>query len=244
MRFTPRIHLDTLVAAQVDSAVLMELFELRRGLVDLRPDVRIEDDFESFRLFLTSDGAQVSLMRGSDDTIAGFLGWYAREVHIPDGRIVAVDCDYFFMKSSLRGHFMMSALAFDCYARGALAFRNPRVAIVGHGYPSSVLSGGKFSDRVRFLQDADATSWERKMMHSFVDRFCPQSFDQDKGIVRMRTIPKESRKLPHSTKSRETLARFEAYNPNWAAGFGLPYLIHYTPASIAMGTLSSAIGRA
>jgi hypothetical protein len=148
------------------------------------------------------------------------------------------------MKSSLRGHFMMSALAFDCYARGALEFKNPRVTIVGHGYPSSVLSGGKFSDRVRFLQDADATSWEREMMNSFVERFCPQSFDQDRGIVRMRTIPKESRKLPRSAKARETLARFEAYNPNWSAGFGLPYLIHYTPASIAMGTFLSAIGRA
>lgn len=243
MRFTPRIHLDTLLAAQIDSTVLTELFELRRTLVDLRPDVRIDDDFASFRLFLKGDGAHVTLMRESGGTIAGFLGWYAREVHIPDGSIVAVDADYFFMKSSLRGHFMMSALAFDCYARGALAFKNPRVAIVGHGYPSSVLSGGRCSDRVRFLQDADATPWEREMMHSFVERFCPQSFDQDQGIVRMRTIPKETRKLPRSAKARETLARFEAYNPNWPAGYGLPYLIHYTPASIAMGTILSAMGR-
>jgi hypothetical protein len=222
--------------------MLEELFELRRTLIDLRADVRIEDDFASFRLFLKGDGARVTLMRQTDGTIAGFLGWYAREASIPKGRIVAIDCDYFFMKSSFRGHFMMSALAFDCYARGARQFRNTRVAIVGHGYPASVLSGGRYSDRVRFLQDPDATSWEREMMYSFADRFCPQSFDRDKGIVRMRTVPKESRKVPRSAKAREILARYEAYNANWPDGFGLLYLIHYTPVSIGRGTFLSAIG--
>ncbi|HRI72820.1 MAG TPA: hypothetical protein PK156_51640, partial [Polyangium sp.] len=214
MRFTPRLHLDTLHGPEIDASLLAELYALRRDLIDLRPDVREEEDFASFQRFFTSDGARVTLMRQSNASIVGFLGWYAREVPISQGNRVAIDADYFFMKSSLRGHFMMSALAFDCYARGALEFKNPHVAIVGHGYPSSVISGGRFSDRVRFLQDADVTSWERDVMVAFAERFCAQSFDREKEIICMRTLPRESRRLPRVAKAREILARFEAYNPD------------------------------
>ena len=53
----------------------------------------------------------------------------------------------------------------------------------------------------------------------------------------MRTRPVETRRVPRSPAARDTLTRFERYNPDWERGYGLPYILHLSPGSIARGAL-------
>lgn len=243
MRFTPRLHLRVLRAEEADDALLVSLWQLRRSLIDLKPEVTDEVDLASFRSFFQDKDAHVSVIRDKSGAVVGFLGWYVRLLEAPGADVVIIDSDYYFVKPSLRGHFVLTGVILDCFARAALRYGKSRFAIAGHGYPASVLSGARFSERVRFPKDDDLAPWERKAMHDFAERFCGASYDPEKAIVTMRTIPKEARKPPRSAKGRELLARFESYDPNWTEGFGLPYLIHVSLGSIVRGTLRSISGR-
>ena len=215
----------------------MSLCELRKALIHVQPEVAPEDDYASFRSFFTGETARVTLICARDGAIEGFLGWHVRALDLPASRVAVIDSDYYFVKPSLRGHLVLTEVALGCYIRAALHARCRRVVIVGHGYPASVLSGGRFSQRVRFLQDPDLQPWERDAMHHFAERFCGASFNRGRGIVRMRTRPVEPRRVPRSPIARDTLARFETYNPDWERGYGLPYIVHMSPGSIARGAL-------
>jgi hypothetical protein len=243
LRFTPLLHLRVLRAEEADEALFVSLWQLRRSLVDLKPGVGDDEDFASFRSFFRGKEARISMIAERSGAIAGFLGWHVRLLRAPGAEVVIIDSDYYFVKPSLRGHVVLSGVILDCFARAAIRFGKARFAIAGHGYPASVLSGARFSDRVRFPKDSDLEPWELEAMHAFADRFCGESFDRQKGIVTMRTIPKEPRKPPRSAKGRELLARFESYDPHWPEGFGLPYLIHVSLGSIVKGTAKSITGK-
>jgi hypothetical protein len=242
MKLTPPLHIRSMRAGEAEERLFIELWTLRRSLIDMKPEVGDEADYAAFRSFFAGDEARISLICGRDSEICGFLGWHARPVEVPGARMVIIDSDYYFVQPSLRGHVVLVGLALDCYVRGAARHLRPRAAIVGHGYPSSVLSGARFSDRVRFPRDEDVEPWEREAMRQFAERYCGESYDRERCLVRMRTIPAEPRRLPRSPGARDLLARFERHDPRWAEGWGLPYIIHLSPGSIARGALRFGLG--
>jgi hypothetical protein len=242
MRFTPHLHIRDVRAGDAQESLFIELCTLRRSLIDLKPGVSDEADYAAFRSFFANEDARITLMCNTSGAIEGFLGWHMRPLDAPGVRVVVIDSDYFFMKASLRGHAVLTQTALNTYVRSAWRYRRAGAVIVGHGYPSSVLSGSRFSDRVRFLQDRDVAPWEREAMLHFVERYCGDSFDREPGLVQMRTIPAEPRRLPRSARARAVYARIERYNPHWTEGWGLPYVIHLSPASIAKGALRFALG--
>lgn len=229
-------------ACTLAEPLFKRLWQLRRELIEIHADVSEHDDYAAFRSFFVGDEARVTLIvdRKSDENIRGFLGWHLRPLDTDASRVAIVDSDYFFIESALRGHPVMLSVVMACYLHGALTCRTRRVAIVGHGYPASVISGARFSARVRFPQDPDVATWEHAAMLQFAERFCGSAFDQQAGLVRMRTRPRESGRAPRDMRGRELLARFESYNPNWTQGFGLPYLIHVSPIEILVGALRIA----
>lgn len=242
MKFRPHLHIRHVHARDEGEPLFIELWELRRRLITVKPETTMEADYSAFRSFFTGADAQISLICARDGAIQGFLGWHTRLLDVPGGRMVIIDSDYFFVKASLRGHVVMAETALGCFVRSAAHYRQIRVAIVGHGYPSSVLSGARFSSRVRFPQDADVAAWEQEAMSQFCERYCGESFDRERGLVNMRTIPAEPRRTPRSAQAREVFARFESHNPRWPEGWGLPYVIHLSPKSIMHGALRFALG--
>lgn len=242
MRIFPPLRVSTIRASQADEALFRALCALRRTLVRIQPGVDLEADYASFRSFFRGDSARLTLIRSTRGEIEGYLGWHVRTLSTPEGRVGVIDSDYYFVKPELRGHVALSKVALTCFLHAALHSQSGRVVIVGHGYPASVLSGLRFSERVRFPQDEDLRDWERDAMQHFAERFCGASFDRDRAVIRMRTTPVEGRRVPGSHAARSAFARFERYNPDWLRGFGLPYLIHLSPGSIARGAvgLSSA----
>ncbi len=230
----PRLRLDVVRAAELDEGAFVELWRLRGRLIDVQVSVEPADDFAAFRSFFAGAG-WVSRIVDEGGALRGFLGWHLRGVETPAGRRPVLDTDYFFIEPELRGHSIMARLCADVCARAAIAHRSARVILVGHGYPSSLLSGARFAERVVFLQDADAAGWEREAIFGFCERFCGRSFDVGRCLVKMRTTPKEPGRTPKSPQTRALLRRFEAHDPAWSEGWGLPYLLHYTPRSLAAG---------
>jgi hypothetical protein len=184
----PRLRVRVVRASTATESLFIRLWQLRRELIELQADVPEHDDYASFRSFFIGDEARVTLIIDRkclharvpglkcDECIRGFLGWHLRPLDTDAGRVGIIDSDYFFVETALRGHPVMLSVVIACYLHAAWAYRTGRVAIVGHGYPASVISG----------------------------------------------------------------ARFESYNPNWAQGWGLPYLIHVSPTEILVGALRIA----
>lgn len=235
MKFAPLLSLRVVPTDHADESFLKTLWLLRQKLIDLKPNVTSQSDFASFHDFFKTRDTWVTLIQAHEGTIRGFLGWRTRLMQFGNDRFVIIDSDYYFIERAIRGHVILTPMAMSCYLAGVWQFKSFRAVIVGHGYPSSVLSGARFSHRTRFLQDADIEPWEREAMLQFAQRYCRSSFDAKRGLVDMRTKPRESRQEPRTRKGQEILARYERYNPDWTEGVGLPYLIHLAPKSILAG---------
>lgn len=237
MKINPFLYLRVVPTKDADESFLKTLWLLRQNLIDLKPGVTSESDFASFYDFFKTPDNWVTLIQSRDGTIRGFLGWRIRSTKVGNDRFVIIDSDYYFIEPAIRGHVILTPTVMSCYIAGVWQFKSFNAVIVGHGYPASVLSGARFSERTRFLQDADVEPWEREAMLQFAQRYCRSSFDPESGLVDMRTKPRESRQEPRTRKGREIFARYEKYNPNWTEGVGLPYLIHLAPKSILAGGL-------
>lgn len=240
MRITPWLHVRTLRAADADEALFRRLCALRRQLVHVQPDVDLAADYAAFRSFFDGDSARVTLIETGTGELQGYLGWHVRVQQGPQGRVGVIDSDYYFVKPEVRGHLVLAQVAMSTYLQAARLARSTRVVIVGHGYPASVLSGLRFSGRVRFPQDTDVDAFERGAMHRFARQFCGDAFDAERQLVKMRTTPAEGRREPRTPAARAVFSRFERYNAEWLRGFGLPYIIHLTPGSIARGAMGLA----
>lgn len=237
MKFLPLLRVRTIRAADATAPLLRELWELRRELIDVQPGVALDDDYASFCSFFAGPDARISLIVSRAGRIEGFLGWHVRALRVAGRRHAIIDSDYFFVRVALRGHVVMTALALHCFAGALLHAQALRLSIAGHGYPASVLSGARFASRVCFPGDPGLADWERAAMAHFVSRFCGASYDPERGLVRMRTLPHPPPRRSRSPALRSLLARFESYNPRWSEGYGLPYLIHIDLGSIAAGGL-------
>lgn len=243
MKLTPFLRLEVVRASALAESDFVGLWQLRRRCIEVQAEVPEARDYAVFREFFAAPDARVTRIVGLGGGVHGFLGWHLRAIEVADlGRLAIVDSDYFFVEPDLRGHVVMSGVALACYLAGALTHRCARVVIVGHGYPSSVMSGARFSGRVVLLGEAELEVWERDAMLHFAATHVGEGFESATCRVRMRTRPLERRRVPRRASARALLDRYEALNPTWEAGFGLVYAIHLTPRSLLRGSLASLRG--
>ena len=99
------------------------LWKLRCSLIELKPDVGLDDDYASFRGFFSEPGARCSVLRDRRGTIHGFLGWYDRSTSVEDATVGVIDSDYFFMDPKFRGRPEMAWVALGPCARAAVKHR-------------------------------------------------------------------------------------------------------------------------
>lgn len=243
MKLTPILRLEVVRASALAESDFVELWQLRRRCIEVQAEVSDARDYAVFREFFAAADARVTRIVGLGGRVHGFLGWHLRAIEVAGmGRVAIVDSDYFFVEADLRGHVVMSGVALACYLAGALTHRCARVVIVGHGYPSSVMSGARFSDRVVLLGERELEGWEREAMLHFAATHVGAGFEPASCRVRMRTRPFERRRVPRRASARALLDRYEAINPGWEAGVGLVYAIHLTPRSLLGGSLSLLLG--
>jgi hypothetical protein len=143
---------------------------------------------------------------------------------------VVIDAEYGFVHTDARGSFIVPAAIFRIWSKAAITARSRIIYLLGSGYPSGVLAFGRLCDHLVSLNDAHIWPWEKRI----IAEYCAENdcHDAARGILRMRTIPLEKRRIPRRKKSRELLTWYEAQVPNWEDGFGLVYVVRFDPLAI------------
>lgn len=243
MKLTPWLGIRHLRAADAKEPLFEELWRLRRSLINLKPEVTPEADYAAFRSYFADPDTQVQLYCTADGAIQGFFAWHLRPSEELSAPVAVADGEYYFVKPAFRDHIVKIRVAAECVARVVARCRRPRLVLVGVAYPTSCIAAARFSRRVRCPMDPDIEPWERRVLLRVTEELCGASFDQERGVVRMRTIPAEARRTPRSGLGRETLAWYESHNPRWTEGWGLPVMIHLSPGSVLQGALRLALAR-
>jgi hypothetical protein len=227
----------------ITSELCRKLWDLRLRNIRLRPDVNPEDDYRSFEKYFT-DGTTAVTFWDSAGELQGFYGWNQKRLRIEEQDFLRVVAEYVFMNPEYRGgpEFAFSGIPLAT----PLLFKYPRASkvIVGVGYPATYISCKLSAPRVVTLQSPAITSGERKLLEDFAAEQGGDGFDRASGVVRMRTVPIVPRQSSSREAVRAALAEYEAQNPRWKEGYGLPTLVDVSWA--ALGTalkraLSSAL---
>jgi hypothetical protein len=215
--------------SQVSEDLLRKMWEFRLSIISLRPEITQETDWVAFRSYF-QPGVEVITAKNRAGELQGIFGWSFRIVHDDQETHVVVDAEYGFVHAAARGSIIVPAAIFRTWSKAAIAGRSRIIYVLGSGYPSSVLAFNRLSDRLVSLNDADVLPWERQV----IAEHCAKNdcIDLERGILRMRTVPLEKRRIPRSESNRKKLAWYEDQIPNWEDGFGLVYLVRIDPLAI------------
>lgn len=209
--------------------LLRACWRFRLTLIDLQPHVGLEADWQAFRAYFRPGVQLVVWRRRGDGAIGAMIAWSLRRVYDGARAHVVLDADYGFVAPELRRRVAVMTLP-RIWLRAALAGRSFTVTLVGSGYPTGVMSFGRVARRIRSLGDRDLEPWERQILREHcVTADC---IDGERGVVRMRTCPREPRRRPRSARSRALLAWYEAQVPRWLDGLGLAYIVRFEPKDL------------
>jgi len=79
---------------------------------------------------------------------------------------------------------------------------------------------------------------DRAFAEDLASRLGGERWDPARRIYAFPTLPRERRLAPASPARAVALARYQALNPGWSAGFGLFMFARVDPYSIAEASLS------
>lgn len=223
--FSP-FRLYTIDAGQASETLLRECWEFRLSMIDLRPEVSRETDWNAFRSYF-EPGVELLTLRTRAGALRGIFAWSVRNIDDNGSKHPIVDAEYGFVHPSTRGSIAVPAVIFHVWFAAMRATRSSTIHLLGSGYPSGVLSFGRVVNRLVSLSDADIAPWERKA----IETYCAENDCEDpaRGILRMRTKPIETNRIPRTEINRQRLAWFESQVPHWREGFGLVYVVRFNP---------------
>lgn len=237
-----RLKVTHVPAKGQPEALFEEMWRVRRDIIDLRPEVTPEADYRVFRDYFDDD-ASVALVRDDAGDMQGFFGWHGERVDTGRGQRAIVDGEYLFFRKGARGSLVMAELALGCFVRSVRRFGTTAGAIVGIGYPASVMAVGRYCSAIRTVGTPGLAAWEQKVLGAFGRRAAGSDYDEANGRVRMRTLPREGRRMPRSRHGRHVLAWYETHNPSWLDGYGLAVLMPFDGASVMKGMVRAAVRR-
>jgi len=233
---SPRLDHLRIRDARRHDALLRACWRFRLRFVDLQPHITPEADWQAFRAYFEPD-VNLEVYRDRGAEIRAMFAWSMRQVDCPDRPRVVIDADYGFVDPALRRR-IGATLFPQIWLRAAWAGRSPVVTVLGAGYPSGVMSFGRVARRIRSLADPDLEPWERRLLHDHCAH--ADCIDPARGLLRMRTRPREPRREPRGPRSRALLAWYEAQVPRWQDGEGLADLVRFDPLHLLRGWLFGA----
>jgi hypothetical protein len=242
VRFSPWLRTQRIRAAEAPEALLEELWRLRLSVIDLRPEVTREADYAAFRSFFDGD-VEILVHRTADGHAQGFYGWRADRIETPVGPRILVEMEYGFIKPAFRSHAALLMGLAGLVLRVTARHRSSKCVFIGAGYATGLLSLARIAHRIVCLKDAEIERWERELLCHFLDSHFADTFDRERGLVRMRTLPKEVRREPRTPEGRAWLAWYESHNPHWTEGWGLPVLIHIDLRAFVAGVVRQTVQR-
>lgn len=227
-------------AGTLDEDTIRSLWALRLRNIDLRPEVDPDVDYRKFRSYFGGD-ARVLLIHDARSEIRGFYAFHHRVLALDGTARLVAHVEYGFVDAGHRGSLAARLGAMRAVA-GILA-RHPlleKVAVFV-AYPTSTVAMARYARRISAPGDPGLTGWRREALEAYLREVVGSEYDAEAGLVRMRTRPTVALHVPRSERGRQALAWYEARNPRWREGYGLPLLVEGDARSFARG-VADALG--
>jgi hypothetical protein len=213
------------------------LWRLRLQLIDLKPTVSPEQDFEAFAkdfqwpgwVWIGWDGDRVGgffLQRGVPVT------WRGRE-------LLCLLPEYGFVAPHLRGGAVLPVAAVVITALSAARHPLRPKYVAASTYPPGYIAFRRAVSPFWTLSDPALPDWERSLLLHLGERVSGVSFRPSTGTVTMRTVPFAGRS-PRGEDGRALFAAYEGANPEWREGVGLFFLFPVSAGSLAKVVLHAA----
>jgi hypothetical protein len=206
--------------ASLSVADVRALWRFRLTLIDLKPTVTPEQDWEAFAEDFRWPGWVWRLFDG--DALVGCFLQRAVPVSFEGEEILCLIPEYGFLAPEVRGGPIVPLASAALTALAIAAYPLRRKFLVGIAYPPSFIA---FRRAVRPMWHAgspDLPPWEGRLMGHLAERFAGKGGRGD-GTVAMRTLPRVG-PAPRSADGREIYAEYLAANPDWSQGNGLFFM--------------------
>lgn len=204
---------------------LRALWRFRLTLVQLKPTVTPERDFEVFSGDFAWPGWVWILYEqdGAERRVAGFFLQRGTPLTFEGEELLCLLPEYGFLAPHLRGH---PVLPLGTVAVTLLSLaRHPlrRKYVAASTYPPGYIAFRRAIRPFWTVHEPDLPARERRLLHHLAARVSPTSFRPDDGTVTMRTVPYVD-PPGKNADSRRLFSTYEAQNPHWREGRGLFFL--------------------
>jgi hypothetical protein len=220
------------------------LWRLRLDNIGLKPEVDPEADYRSFAGYFNGGTTAVTFWDSSGE-LQGFYGWNEKVLRVEETDVLRIILEYAFINPRYRGRpeFLLAALRLGV----PLLLRHAGAIKVAGGiaYPGSYVAAKQVTGRVVTFSSPSLTPALRRVLEDIASELGGDGYDRATGLVRMRTLPVVHRKVSARPSVRSALAEYEAENPRWKEGYGLPVCFELDWGAVAVSArrlLASALG--
>lgn len=217
--------------SSLTEADLRALWRLRLSLIDLKPSVTPEQDFEAFAEDFRWPGyVWIQYDKGE---VGGFFLQRGVPVTWGGEELMCLLPEYGFIAAHLRGGSVMPLAAALITALSAARHPWRRKFVAASTYPPGYIAFRRAVTPFWTLHDGEVPAWERGLLLHLAERVSGEKFQAD-GTVIMRTLPRPAQ-APRSEAGQRLFAEYERLNPDWREGRGLFFLF-----PVGAGTLARA----
>jgi len=226
--------------ADLDDALLRELWSFRGSILRHKPETSLDDDFARFSARCRRSD-RVLVARHPDGRLGGMLAVVRRRIEAFGRRTVGFFPEYLIVSPELRA----SRLLGVAYLRLLVALLEPYDLLaswfmIGVAYPASFLATSRLT-RVWIDGEPGIPAHAQERIDAMADELSGARRDPVARRVTMPTIPGPLReRLLEAPEYQRYLAR----NPEWQRGFGVMIYAEGTAASVGAGLLRSLRRRA
>jgi len=227
--------------ARLSDADIDAMYALRARFMDLKPDVRPDDDRALFAAWLRAPGATLALARDRDREVQVFIEMNSRVVEHKGRKHLLLYANLVFASEAYRNH-----PAYILGNLGNLAVhlrRHPttRALLFTALYPPSFVAAVRTFPTNWVAGEPELPTEAAELVDTFVPTLFGASWWPERRLVRMRTLPQPY--TPSSPVTAAILQRYERHNPDWRDGFAV---LNVTPLTLGnvFGCINLAARRA
>ncbi len=206
------LHSRVLPGTLIPSETIDACWQLRRKLIDLKPEVSSSDDATAFAADLRN-AWRVGFLYDHTGELRGFADM---NVHrLTDG--LGLRGEYGFTDPSIRRHPAIPTIYLRLLLEAMIRERAMTARFLGDMYPQSYRMFTRAMNGVWLVGEAGAPTWVDRLRRTVIPELYGARWEANQLRVRMRTMPHPFEQ--HTAADAKLLQRYEALNPDWREGY-------------------------
>ncbi|MEN9868140.1 MAG: hypothetical protein RL748_3730 [Pseudomonadota bacterium] len=208
--------------ADLTPAQLLEMSNLRRSVMGMKPETDLAQDFAGFCEFCQSCFL-IALFCDPDGKVVGTTCYAAQRGTTPAGqRYLLIVPDYSFMLPEYRGHPAYVHAILRMGLRLLRLWRGEQIWFGSVAYPSAMLLYEEMFAQVYLCGDPDLPPVAHLMLDWMLQNVAGSRWDAQAGCINMPTIPPVmSDKWLANAELRPMYQRYIVKCPDWRNGYAL-----------------------